>query len=36
VLIVDDQFPQMVPKYKAKIGELAGGAIDFAINTHWH
>jgi cyclase len=35
-LIVDDQFPQMVPKYKAKIGELGGGAVDFAINTHWH
>jgi glyoxylase-like metal-dependent hydrolase (beta-lactamase superfamily II) len=36
VLIVDDQFPQMVPKYKATIGTLGGGAIDFAINTHWH
>jgi glyoxylase-like metal-dependent hydrolase (beta-lactamase superfamily II) len=36
VLIVDDQFPPMVPKYKATIGELGGGAIDFAINTHWH
>src|SRR5258706_641952 len=24
-LIVDGQFPQMVPKYKAKIGELGGG-----------
>jgi cyclase len=36
VLIVDDQFPQMVPKYKAKIGELGGGVINFAINTHWH
>jgi glyoxylase-like metal-dependent hydrolase (beta-lactamase superfamily II) len=36
VLIVDDQFPLMVPKYKATIGELGGGAIDFAINTHWH
>src|SRR5690349_21825706 len=36
VLIVDAQFPQMVPKYKAKIGELGGGAINFAINTHWH
>jgi glyoxylase-like metal-dependent hydrolase (beta-lactamase superfamily II) len=35
-LIVDDQFPQMVPKYKATIGELGGGAINFAINTHWH
>jgi glyoxylase-like metal-dependent hydrolase (beta-lactamase superfamily II) len=36
VLIVDDQFPQMVPKFKAKIGELGGGAVNFAINTHWH
>jgi glyoxylase-like metal-dependent hydrolase (beta-lactamase superfamily II) len=36
VLIVDAQFPQMVPKYKATIGELGGGKIDFAINTHWH
>jgi cyclase len=35
-LIVDDQFPQMVPKYKATIGELGGGAVNFAINTHWH
>ncbi|HUQ51842.1 MAG TPA: MBL fold metallo-hydrolase [Gammaproteobacteria bacterium] len=35
-LIVDDQFPLMVPKYKAKIGELGGGAVNFAINTHWH
>ena len=26
VLVVDDQFPQMVPKYKAMIGELGGGA----------
>ena len=36
VLIVDSQFPQMVPKFKATIGELGGGAVDFAINTHWH
>jgi hypothetical protein len=36
VLIVDDQFPQMVPKYKATIAELGGGANNFAINTHWH
>ena len=35
-LIVDGQFPQMVPKYKAKLGELGGGKIDFVINTHWH
>jgi cyclase len=26
----------MAPKYKATIAELGGGAIDFAINTHWH
>jgi glyoxylase-like metal-dependent hydrolase (beta-lactamase superfamily II) len=26
----------MVPKYKATIGELGGGTIAFAINTHWH
>ncbi len=36
VLIVDDQFPQVMPKIKAKIAELGGGDIDFAINTHWH
>jgi glyoxylase-like metal-dependent hydrolase (beta-lactamase superfamily II) len=36
VLLVDAQFPQMVPKYKAAIGELGGGKIDFVINTHWH
>ncbi|MEO8467035.1 MAG: MBL fold metallo-hydrolase [Gammaproteobacteria bacterium] len=35
-LIVDGQFPQMVPRYKAKIVELGGGKIDFVINTHWH
>lgn len=36
VLAVDDQFPEMAPKYKEKIRELGGGAIDFVINTHWH
>lgn len=36
VLIVDSQFPQMVPKYKAAIGDLGGGVVNFAINTHWH
>ena len=35
-LIVDAQFPEMVPRYKAKIGELGGGKIDFLINTHGH
>lgn len=36
VLIVDDQFPGMVPKLQARIRELGGGDVDFAINTHWH
>src|SRR5690606_12090798 len=36
VLAVDDQFPQMAPKYQEKIRELGGGGIDFVINTHWH
>ena len=35
VLIVDDQIPQMVPKIKAKVVELGGQGIDYAINTHW-
>jgi glyoxylase-like metal-dependent hydrolase (beta-lactamase superfamily II) len=36
VLIVDNQFPELVPKYSAAIRELGGAKIDFAINTHWH
>jgi glyoxylase-like metal-dependent hydrolase (beta-lactamase superfamily II) len=37
VLVVDDQFPEMAPKYKAAIRELGGvEKIAFAINTHWH
>ena len=36
VLIVDDQFPQMLPKIGAAIREVGGGGVDFAINTHWH
>ena len=36
VLVVDDQFPEMVPKINDAIAELGGGEIDFAINTHWH
>jgi len=36
VLIVDDQFPQMMPKIQAAIADLGGVGVDFAINTHWH
>jgi glyoxylase-like metal-dependent hydrolase (beta-lactamase superfamily II) len=36
VLVVDTQFPELVPKINAEIKKLGGGAIDFAINSHWH
>jgi len=36
VLLVDDQFPQMIPKVGDAIREIGGGAVDFVINTHWH
>ncbi len=36
VLLVDDQFPELVPKLEAAITELGGGAVDFVVNTHWH
>ena len=36
VLIVDDMFPEMIPKVEAAIKEIGGDGIDFAVNTHWH
>ena len=36
VMIVDDQFPEMIPKVGGAIREIGGGAVDFAIDTHWH
>jgi cyclase len=36
VLIVDDQFPELMPRIKTAIEELGGSGVDFAINTHWH
>lgn len=36
VLVVDDQFPQLMPKIEAEIEKLGGKGVDFAINTHWH
>jgi len=37
VLMIDDQFPEMVPKYRAAIAELGSEQdIAFVINTHWH
>jgi cyclase len=36
VLIVDDFLAHMVPALRARVRELGGGDIPFAINTHWH
>ena len=35
-LIVDDQFPELMPKIKTVLSELGSEGVDFAINTHWH
>ena len=35
-LLVDDQFPTMVPKIIATIQDLGGDGVDFVVNTHWH
>jgi cyclase len=36
VLIVDDQFPELIPDIKSAIQDLGGRSVDFAVNTHWH
>jgi len=36
VFIIDDQFPQLMPKIEKVITDLGGGDIDFAVTTHWH
>ena len=36
VLIVDDQFPEMIPKLKKAMRKMGDKKIDFVINTHWH
>lgn len=36
VFIIDDQFPQLMPKIEQVITDLGGGDIDFAVTTHWH
>lgn len=36
VFIVDDQFPQLMPKIKEAISEIGGDEINFAVTTHWH
>jgi glyoxylase-like metal-dependent hydrolase (beta-lactamase superfamily II) len=36
VFIVDNQFPQLMPKIEAAIRKVGGERIDFAATTHWH
>ena len=36
VLIVDNQFPQVMDKIEAAIAGIGGEGVDYAINTHWH
>jgi glyoxylase-like metal-dependent hydrolase (beta-lactamase superfamily II) len=36
VLVVDDQFPQVMDKVQAAILKVGGGEVDYAVNTHWH
>ncbi|MFB3079283.1 MAG: MBL fold metallo-hydrolase, partial [Lysobacterales bacterium] len=36
VLMVDDQFPKMVPKLKQAMRKMGDRNVDFVINTHWH
>lgn len=36
VLLVDDQFPQMMPRIEQAIRKLGGKGVDFVVNTHWH
>jgi len=36
VLLVDDEFPQLVDKIKAAVSSLNPGPIRFVLNTNWH
>ncbi len=36
VLIVDNQFPQVMDKIEAALADIGGNGVDYAINTHWH
>ena len=36
VLIVDNQFPNMMSKIDAAVKKLGADNIDLAVNTHWH
>lgn len=36
ILIVDDQFPQLMPKIKDALKEIASDKVDIVVNTHGH
>ena len=36
VLVVDDQFPQVMGKIEDAIEKIGGNGVDYAVNTHWH
>jgi glyoxylase-like metal-dependent hydrolase (beta-lactamase superfamily II) len=36
VLLVDDQFPQLMPRIRDTLEDLGGETVDFVVNTHWH
>ena len=36
VLLVDDEFPELVEKIKAAVAKLNPGPIRFVLNTNWH
>lgn len=36
VLLVDDEFPELVDKIKAAVARLDPGPIRFVLNTNWH
>ncbi len=36
VLLVDDEFPELVEKIKAAVAKLHPGPIRFVLNTNWH
>jgi glyoxylase-like metal-dependent hydrolase (beta-lactamase superfamily II) len=36
VLMVDDQFPKMLPRLRRAMRKSGDHDIDFVINTHWH
>ncbi|MBE0712187.1 MAG: MBL fold metallo-hydrolase [Candidatus Aminicenantes bacterium] len=36
VLLVDDEFPELIEKIKAAVAKLDHGPIRFVLNTNWH